>query len=701
MRGLVDGPDVVPDCAPDSAADMDTTGGVLRALLSDSYRPIEDLDVLLATLAGIRASGRSVEIRSCDLTENRMYVTVACPEVAAMAPALLGNYRSPYSGNRDADNPLVFAGFVFQNSETGSGRYRLTPRIEVQICTNGVTITRDAVSEVHLGGKLDAGPVRWSADTTRRATELITAKTRDAVGGFLDQGYLERQLAEITAQAGAPVTDATGTIEQVSAELHYTKAQADAILEDFLAGGDRSAGGVLHAVTSAAQREHNAETAHAMEADGIPSDGPGRPSAARLTPGDPATGGAGEEKTRVRRAVAAPGWGGASLTDPGRASRRTVQARSARVTRPDDWRGSAAVGNRPGHAARTSRSRRRSAPLGARTRPGSLPPHRAPPGAASATAAQPCARGDGRSPGPRRRPEITVSSRPDSRPNPTHPVWVPHPARPRTAAPPLACAARAAATVAGLRIDPDGHLVEVAVPLRATAWALAGFTDTEGPADLEALTLDRDLLCWTGDPARGRHNPVASVAAAMFGRPGPIHGPVVFTGQVPTDPGSPTDPGRPGGQVDHVGVAAVILLAGAAASCDLSDRTAERAAEFARLGIHVEAPPPSEPHLLPAAAGEVYDSQRHTVARDGGWPRCGAAVSPPCWATTSTTPTSPPTDPPPPARARPGADPRGRAHRSTWPRPRAPCVRGPGPSHIHPNPPREQLCHGHPRPQLA
>lgn len=221
-----------------------------------------------------------------------------------------------------------------------------------------------------------------------------------------------------------------------------------------------------------------------------------------------------------------------------------------------------------------------------------------------------------------------MSSRPDSRPKPTRPVRVPHPARPRTAASPLACAARAAATVAGLRIDPDGHLVEVAVPLRATAWALAGFTDTEGPADLEALTLDRDLLCWTGEPARGRHNPVASVAAAMFGRPGPIHGPVVFTGQVPTDPGSPTDPGRPGGQVDHIGVAAVILLAGTAASCDLSDRTAERAAEFARLGIHVEAPPPSEPHLLPAAAGEVYDSQRHTVARDGGWPRCAGCGEP-------------------------------------------------------------------------
>ena len=46
VRGLVDGPDAVPDLAPTSEADMDLTGGILRALLSDQYRPIEDLDIL-------------------------------------------------------------------------------------------------------------------------------------------------------------------------------------------------------------------------------------------------------------------------------------------------------------------------------------------------------------------------------------------------------------------------------------------------------------------------------------------------------------------------------------------------------------------------------------------------------------------------------------------------------------------------------
>ena len=271
VRGLVDGPDLVPDYAPTDVADMDTTSGVLRALLSDSYRPIEDLDILMATLDGIRRSGRHVEIGTCDLSEGRMYVTVLCPEVNRLAPALLGNYRSPFSGDRGAENPTVWSGFVFSNSETGSGRYKLVPRIVAEVCRNGITITRDAVSEVHLGGKLEAGPVRWSADTTAKATDLITAKTRDAVAGFLSEDYLTRQLASIEAEAeaGVPVRDVTATVEHVATELRYSAAQSAAILGDFISGGDRSAGGVMHAVTSAAQREDNADLAHQMEGDAL------------------------------------------------------------------------------------------------------------------------------------------------------------------------------------------------------------------------------------------------------------------------------------------------------------------------------------------------------------------------------------------------------------------------------------------------
>jgi hypothetical protein len=64
---------------------------------------------------------------------------------------------SPLTGARGAENPLVFAGFVLSNSETGHGSFSVTPRLIAQVCGNGYTITRDAMREVHLGGRLDAG----------------------------------------------------------------------------------------------------------------------------------------------------------------------------------------------------------------------------------------------------------------------------------------------------------------------------------------------------------------------------------------------------------------------------------------------------------------------------------------------------------------------------------------------------------------
>ena len=57
---------------------------------------------------------------------------------------------------------MVFAGFVITNSETGCGAFTLTPRLVVQVCRNGMTITRDAIRAVHLGERLDEGVVTWS-----------------------------------------------------------------------------------------------------------------------------------------------------------------------------------------------------------------------------------------------------------------------------------------------------------------------------------------------------------------------------------------------------------------------------------------------------------------------------------------------------------------------------------------------------------
>lgn len=243
--------------------------GIARALLSDRYGLMDNLDVLTAALDGVHRAGVEVDIAGCDLTEQKMRVRVTAPQVRELAPELLAGYRSPFTGESGADNPVVFAGFEISNSETGGGAFTLTPRLVVQVCSNGMTVTKDALRGVHLGSRMAEGVIRWSHDTTRRALDLVTAKTRDAVATFLDVGYVRTKLAEITEQARTPVEDAARTVELVAKRLNYSQAEQAAILDHFTKGGQLTAGGVLHAVTSVAQTVQEPDAAAELESSAL------------------------------------------------------------------------------------------------------------------------------------------------------------------------------------------------------------------------------------------------------------------------------------------------------------------------------------------------------------------------------------------------------------------------------------------------
>jgi hypothetical protein len=194
---------------------------------------------------------------------------VKCDAISAYAPSLLANYTSPFSGARGAENPIVHAGFVISNSETGHGRTSITPRLTVQICDNGMTITKDALSATHLGAKMADGVIRWGADTKAAELSLITKQTRDAVTTFLDVDYVTAKLAQIERDAGVAITNPAATLEHVGQELRFSALQRQTILSHFIDGGDRTSGGVLHAVTSAAQLIQDPDTAWEMERSGL------------------------------------------------------------------------------------------------------------------------------------------------------------------------------------------------------------------------------------------------------------------------------------------------------------------------------------------------------------------------------------------------------------------------------------------------
>jgi hypothetical protein len=274
--------------------DGDTDGlGVARAVLSDSYKVIDNLDALMATLDGIRQAGVEVVFDGLDLTERRLYARVVAPGIQALAPALLAGYRSPFGGrlyvpgsswtpqqaraaaahdsraHLTGAEPVLFAGFVVSNSEVGDGAWSITPRVVAEICGNGLQIAADVTRAIHLGTRQSEGIVRYSADTMDKELALITARARDAVATFLSVDYLLGKIGELERTAGVPVSHPEQTVRRVAKAAKFSDELADAILGHFIRGGQLTAAGVMQALTSVAQTLDDADAAHDLEAQAI------------------------------------------------------------------------------------------------------------------------------------------------------------------------------------------------------------------------------------------------------------------------------------------------------------------------------------------------------------------------------------------------------------------------------------------------
>jgi hypothetical protein len=258
--------------------------GVARAILSDRYQRIDNLDVLVATLGGVRDAGLlgKVQVHG-DLTDRKMYVTIEAPEITALAPVMLAGYRSPWGpggidrarriaghqGYEPGTEPVLHAGLRISNSETGDGRFTIAPHLTVKICRNGMTISGDALASIHIGGRQEEGIVTWSDRTNQKALELVASKAQDAVTRFLDPAYISAVVARLERDAGAIVTDPVETIKVISRQSGFPQDLANDILGAFTAGGQLNAAGIMNAVTATAQMVSDADLAALLESEAV------------------------------------------------------------------------------------------------------------------------------------------------------------------------------------------------------------------------------------------------------------------------------------------------------------------------------------------------------------------------------------------------------------------------------------------------
>lgn len=233
-----------------------------RALLSDSYKIMDNYPVLVAALEAIKESGVRVQIKEAELSNTRMYLSVVAPDVEIQAKEMLKEYRL----SAKAGTTGVISGFTLSNSEIGAGSHCITPRAVILACNNGAVVTEDRLRNVHLGAKMDELGFNKNKAVMRKNQELVREQIIHAVKIFLSPEYLKK-LVDVYEKLGQPeiVVPVEKMIHVIAKDHGITEERKSNILQHFVEGGDMRRIGLANAITRECQGLEDADLKHDSE----------------------------------------------------------------------------------------------------------------------------------------------------------------------------------------------------------------------------------------------------------------------------------------------------------------------------------------------------------------------------------------------------------------------------------------------------
>ena len=174
----------------------------VRAFLSDRYRVIDHLDVLMCALNELQA--HEAEVEDCYLSEIEMNIKIRSQKLKDFV-----RYK----------DDLIIGGLFLTNSETGHKALRVEPRLFRVKCSNGMIIEEFITREIHLGNNDELYDEIIYLSIRRSIRELF--------GKFGEIIQTLRESSEIK------VKNPRKLISNVIEHYRLTKAQKDNILMAF------------------------------------------------------------------------------------------------------------------------------------------------------------------------------------------------------------------------------------------------------------------------------------------------------------------------------------------------------------------------------------------------------------------------------------------------------------------------------------
>lgn len=236
-----------------------TYGGKARAVLSDSYRAVDNWDVLKATLQAVSQAGGEVWNLRHDDDGGTFRVQAWNPAVReALKMDRAHDIFRPGADDGDAFlYPMISVG----NSELGTGSTFGSVGFLDGICSNTCVWSRE-VAKVHLGRKKDAGEYLASDETRRLESQMIVSQIRDLITTAFSPEAFRAFVDKVERSMGLEVPKETKVAKLIEAtsKLHgLSDDLAENLLESFLQRGDRSAYGLASAVNSLARPQSGVE----------------------------------------------------------------------------------------------------------------------------------------------------------------------------------------------------------------------------------------------------------------------------------------------------------------------------------------------------------------------------------------------------------------------------------------------------------
>ena len=228
--------------------------GTARALLSDRYRRIDNLEVAMAVLP-LFAGVPGMQVMSAEVSNLKMYIKVVDTRREAVCVG-------------DA----VQFGVVVSNSEVGLGAVSVQPLVYTLRCTNGMVVNSLGEKKTHVGRAakgLDDGWEVLSDEAKEAEDQAFLLRLRDIASAAFDEARQRMIIGKLEEAAGAKITGRVqNVIELTGKEYGLNQGEQDGVLKYLIEGGDLSLYGLSNAVTRYSQDVDSYDRASTLEGVG-------------------------------------------------------------------------------------------------------------------------------------------------------------------------------------------------------------------------------------------------------------------------------------------------------------------------------------------------------------------------------------------------------------------------------------------------